>query len=198
MMKTTKMRIKSVTAICLAITLLVSWCPFASAENYGYVSLKIGCTDVYNSIYDETYALDPNDPSIKPVLVDERTMLPMRAVVSLFSFDGPEYLTIEWDATTNSALIFMSAHDDEEYIDPIAFFQIGSTTAAYFKGDTVKYATIPVAPMLINDRAYLPLRAVIDSFAFNGDGYTSIEWVDEEQGILIYFGDRPSRFKFPK
>lgn len=177
----------------------------AYADGFGaYLSLKIGSPNVYNGIYNETYRLDQNDDSVMPILLHDRTMLPMRAFMALLNFDGPDYYDIDWDDDTETAFLFMANDADEDYFEPIAEFQIGNATARYYVGGVFVETEIPVAPELINNRTYLPFRAVIDAITANaaagGSYYTyTIEWIDAEQGIIIYFGDEiPTGYKLPE
>ena len=138
--------------------------------------------------------LTGNDSSVKPVIVEERTMLPMRAVSRILNFDGPVFYDVEWHDNEKKASIFMKSDADPAYYEPVADFWIGRTTAVFYDGGGApKQVMIPSAPVIINNRTYLPLRAIADALS-----ETDIEWIPSKQGILIYFyGGRPSSVTFP-
>lgn len=194
-------RLVTIVAICMVSFFYVGGNQ-VYADDYGsYLSLQINNPFVYNGIYATSYLLDENDLNVRPIIHNDRTMLPMRAVASLFNFDGPEYFDIDWDQSNKTAFLFRSSYDDAGDYMPIAKFQIDSARAVYYKNGVESEATIPTAPVLINSRTYLPLRAIIDAFAVNsgGDDATTIEWVDSKKGIVILFpwDDRPTSVTFP-
>lgn len=106
-----------------------------------------------------------------PVIIDERTLVPIRAVMEKLG------KTVEWNGDLQQAVVY------DEYItvkltlnsnimlnevkDPI--------TGEIFAFDT----ELDVAPMLINDRTCLPIRAVVEAFGI------AVEWDQETQSVLI-------------
>ena len=199
-----KKRYISLLVLCFAVTLFLSGIPAfgaasAEVETSTYLSLQIDNPNVYNGIYKMAFPLNSEETAVRPILYNERTMLPMRAVVSVLNFDGPMFYDIEWDGDDNTAFLYLLDDSDEDFFQPIALFQIDNTTAVFYKDGVPTDVTIPVAPTLINDRTYLPLRAITDALMINEDGYvTGIEWVDAKQGIVICLYDaRPSAVTFP-
>ena len=187
--------------LCLAISLFMATVPvYASDFDYTtYLTLQIDNPNVHNGIYSMTFPLDYEDESVKPLLYNERTMLPLRAVTSVLNFDGPMFYDIEWNAEENSALIYLVDDSDPDFYQAIAKFYIDNTTAEFFKDGLPYDVSIPVAPTLINNRTYLPLRAIVDALTAIDNGFvTSIEWVDSRQGIVIcLYGAKPSAVTFP-
>lgn len=106
-----------------------------------------------------------------PVIIDERTLVPIRAVMEKLG------KTVEWNGDLQQAIVY------DEYItvkltlnsnimvneikDPI--------TGEIFVFDT----ELDVAPMLINDRTCLPIRAVVEAFGI------AVDWDQETQSVLI-------------
>lgn len=106
-----------------------------------------------------------------PVIIDERTLVPIRAVMEKLG------KTVEWNGDLQQAIVY------DEYItvkltlnsnimvnevkDPI--------TGEIFAFDT----ELDVAPMLINDRTCLPIRAVVEAFGI------AVDWDQETQSVLI-------------
>ena len=198
-----KRKLVSVIVMCLVAVLLL---PAgvqgysADAEGLTYLSLQIDNQKVYNGIYEMVFPLDSEDTSVMPILYNDRTMLPLRAVASVLNFDGPMYYDVEWDADNNSALLYLVDASDEDFYEPIAWFQIDNEEAVFYKNGQAQDVTIPVAPTLINDRTYLPLRAIADALMNNDEGgyVTGIEWVESRQGIVLCLYDaQPSTVTFP-
>lgn len=106
-----------------------------------------------------------------PVIIDERTLVPIRAVMEKLG------KAVEWNGDLQQAIVY------DEYItvkltlnsnimvnevkDPI--------TGEIFAFDT----ELDVAPMLINDRTCLPIRAVVEAFGI------AVDWDQETQSVLI-------------
>ena len=199
-----KKRFISLLVLCLTVSLFLSGVPAfaattAEVESSTYLSLQIDNPNVYNGIYRMAFPLNSEETTIRPILLNERTMLPMRAVVSVLNFDGPMFYDIEWDGEDNTAFLYLLDDSDEDFFQPIALFQIDNETALFYKDGNPVEVAIPVAPTLINDRTYLPLRAITDALMINEDGYvTGIEWVDATQGIVIcLYGAQPAEVAFP-
>ena len=135
--------------------------------------------------------IDPNDSSMKPFIHEGSAMLPLRAFGSIIPVDGFTYL-VEWHEIERKAVLIESSYRG---LIPVAEFWIGSTTAVYYDRDgrNPRRITIPNAPMIVNDRIYIPLRAAVDAL-----WHHSIEWVPSKQGIVIYWTiRRPQYVTFP-
>lgn len=100
-----------------------------------------------------------------PVVIDGRTLLPVRAFVE--GIGG----TVEWNDSTKTAAL--NYNGDEIRLT------INSTTA-YLNNEA---NTLDVTPVIINDRTMLPIRFIAESF-----GYTVL-WTEETQTVTIINAD---------
>ncbi|MDO5398163.1 MAG: flavodoxin [bacterium] len=96
-----------------------------------------------------------------PVVVDDRTLLPVRAFVEGI---GGE---VSWDNDTQTATLVYNGTEIR--------LTIGSTTA--YLDNEVKM--LDVTPVIINDRTMLPIRFIAESFEFD------VDWNDTEQRVTI-------------
>jgi len=137
------------------------------------------------------YQLDSDDPTVRPFIQEGRAMLPMRAALKFFNFDGPCSRNIDWNESEEKVVIYIRCQNDPSYHRLVAYFWIGSTTAVFYDdyGRNPEYVTIPAAPIIVNNRTYLPLRAVTNAI---GDHW-SVEWIPSSQGIVIYHTGFPPR-----
>ena len=94
--------------------------------------------------------IDPGQGTT-PVIVDDRTLVPIRAVVE--SFGG----SVDWDATTETAILTMG--------NKTLHLRVNSTTA--YCNDRAE--VLDVAPKIINDRTMLPIRFVAEKFGLDVD-----------------------------
>jgi len=101
------------------------------------------------------------------------------------------FLDAYWDYDENKVILFwIDFYDLSHYL--VAEFWIGSTSAVFYDWDgNPRQVELPGMPMIVNSRAYLPLRAVADAL----DIY--IEWVPSKQSVVIYFWERPQYVIFP-
>lgn len=96
-----------------------------------------------------------------PVIINERTLLPVRAVVE--AMGG----TVEWNADTQTVTL----NRNSDTINLI----IGSQTA-YLNDNT---EVIDAAPIILNDRTMLPIRFIAENFGF------TVGWNNENQTVTI-------------
>ena len=101
-----------------------------------------------------------------PVVVDDRTLLPVRAFVE--GIGGG----VNWDENSQTATL--SYNGDEIKLT------INSATA-YLNNEAT---TLDVTPVIINDRTMLPIRFIAESF-----GYTVL-WTGETQTVTIINADK--------
>ena len=106
----------------------------------------------------------------EPIIIDGRTLVPVRAVFEALGAD------VKWDGETNS--IFASKNSTTIYLT------IGSTY--YFKNSSV--LSTDVAPHIINDRTYVPVRVVAESFNCN------VSWDDVTKTVIISQPDKLSNY----
>lgn len=101
-----------------------------------------------------------------PVVVDDRTLLPVRAFVE--GIGG----TVNWDENSQTATL--NYNGDEIKLT------INSATA-YLNNEAT---TLDVTPVIINDSTMLPIRFIAESF-----GYTVL-WTEETQTVTIINADK--------
>ncbi len=104
-------------------------------------------------------SLDFDQP---PIIVNNRTFVPVRAVVEAMNGD------VNWDEVTQCVTL---SHNG----DTIKLF-INSTTA-YLNGEPT---ILDVSPQAINGRTLLPIRFVAENFGYN------VEWDEYSKTIDIY------------
>lgn len=114
-----------------------------AAEGDVVVSLRLG--EERMQVNGAATEIDPGRGT-KPLIVSERTLVPIRAVIE--AFGG----TVGWDGATQSAILTMDG-------DTVRLV-LGSTTA-YFNDEPRE---LDVAPVAINERTMLPIRFVAESF----------------------------------
>jgi len=193
-----KRNLKTTILLLLIFCILFNSYAFAETLEGDYdepthIALQIDNTD-YMIFHGQPMIrpLDSSDSSVKPFIHEGRTMLPMRAISEILNFDGPFYYGVEWFGSEEKAILYLRDASDPSYYEPIADFWIGSTTATFYDFDgNPSSVEIPGAPMIVNSRTYLPLRAVSEAIGIN------IEWVPSKQGVVLYFWDRPQNVFFP-
>ena len=79
-----------------------------------------------------------------PVIVNDRTLVPVRFISEELG------ATVTWDGEARSVLL--------EKNEISVFFRIGSYLVEYNDGE--RYNLSDVAPLIINDRTYVPLRLI--------------------------------------
>ena len=96
-------------------------------------------------------AVNIDDEGSVPVIVNERTLVPIRAIIE--AAGG----TVGWDGDTATVTLSYSGSEIELKID---------STAAQLNGMTDELDT---APTIINERTMLPIRYISESFGFHVD-----------------------------
>ncbi len=138
------------TVLCALVLCLSA----LAAEGDVVVSLRLG--EEMMTVNGAAAEIDPGRGT-KPLIRNERTLVPIRAVIE--AFGG----TVGWDGATQSAIL----HLDGDTVRLV----LGSTTA--YLNDEPR--TLDVAPVAINERTMLPIRFVAESFGLGvaWDGATS-------------------------
>ncbi len=164
--------IAAMAVVCLAFGLFV-WqankpsgdsALAASAEQI--LTLQIGNPQM--TVDGESVNID--DSGTTPVIIDSRTLLPVRAVVE--AVGG----TVEWDGDTRTTTL--------TYKNDVIKLTIDSTTA--YLNDAAQQ--LDVTPVIINDRTMLPIRFIAESFKF------TVDWDGDMQTVTITVpakGDEP-------
>ena len=130
----------------------------AEAENEIVISMQIGEPDM--TVNGETQEIDPGMGTV-PVIVNDRTLLPVRAAVETL---GGE---VSWNGDTRTAALSYDGNTIELTID---------SPTAYLNGAA---QTLDTTPVIINDRTMLPIRFIAESFGFD------VEWDQSTQTVTI-------------
>ena len=96
-----------------------------------------------------------------PVIVNDRTLLPIRAVVE--EMGG----TVAWDGNTQTVTLHYNSDEIKLVIGNLTAVLNGAAQA------------LDTAPTIINDRTMLPIRFIAESFKFN------VDWTQETQTVTI-------------
>ena len=130
---------------------------FYNGANHAYNAKEIAIV-----IDGEKYT-DPNMPAVS---IDGRTMLPMRGICEELG------CTVTWNEAARQVYAVSDTHT--------VVFQIDSKTG-YKNGQAF---TMDVAPMIINDRTMLPVRALATALDID------VTWDDPNR--TVYIGEAPS------
>ena len=105
---------------------------------------------------------------VPPQIINERTMVPMRKI---FEVRGAE---VEW--VPDSQMIFATRGAK------CALFQIGKYAMAVndFSTNTVTKTELDIAPVIVDERTLVPVRAVSEAFGMK------VDWDGETSSVLIY------------
>lgn len=155
--------------LCLVLTLLFCFSAFTAcavgADHAGAdmtIQLQIGSTGMM--VNGTEKEIDPGRNTV-PVVVNDRTLLPARAIVEEM---GGE---VGWDEASQTATFNCEGIEVR--------LTVGSATA-YINGTA---HTLDVAPAVINDRTMLPIRFIAESFHF------TVDWQEASQQIIIKKGE---------
>lgn len=102
-----------------------------------------------------------DDEGTVPVIIDNRTFLPVRAVVE--AMGG----SVEWDENSRTVILTKDKNTIKLTID---------SDIAFLNNEK---QNIDVAPIIKNDRTMLPIRFIAESFNFN------VEWNEQTQEVKI-------------
>ncbi|PKM68578.1 MAG: hypothetical protein CVU95_02950 [Firmicutes bacterium HGW-Firmicutes-2] len=98
-----------------------------------------------------------------PIIQNGRTMVPIRFVTEEIG------ATVNWDPTNRTVEVIKGNQS--------VFLKIGSTLVGYNQG--ASYQVSDVAPLIVGDRTYVPLRLISNAFGIG------IEWVNETRQVLV-------------
>lgn len=147
----------------LVISLAVLSSTGCSAQNVQENTDNIRIILTINSpamiVNDEEKSID-NEGTV-PVIVNDRTLLPVRAVVE--AMGG----SVEWDEYSRTVTLIKDENTIKLTID---------SETALLNNEEINLDT---APTIINDRTMLPIRFIAESFGFN------VEWDEMTQEITI-------------
>ncbi len=99
-------------------------------------------------------------PDSAPMIIAERTLVPIRAVAEKMGY------TVGWDG--EQQLVTLTSEDDDTVIQ----FTIGLEEAVKKGGKSTETIELEVAPMIVEGRTYIPLRAAAEAMEadVNWDG----------------------------
>jgi formylglycine-generating enzyme required for sulfatase activity/flavodoxin len=150
--------IKKLLATALSVTLGMTSLAACAAENEDLtIVLQINNPTMTVNGVDKSI----DDEGTTPVILNERTLLPVRAVVE--EIGG----TVGWNGDTKEVTLTYGADAITLTID---------STAAYLNGTL---NTLDTAPTIINERTMLPIRFIAESFGFD------VVWEQSEQLVTI-------------
>lgn len=156
---------KKTVSILLTICSLYMLCSvpgFAAdtAANDSTLSITLQMGNPMMTVNGTEEEIDPGR-GIAPVIVNEHTLMPVRAIVE--KMGG----SVTWDADMQTVGLTYNGSEIQ--------LTINSTTA-YLNGAA---QTLETAPIIINDRTMLPIRFIAESFDFN------VSWDDANQLVTI-------------
>jgi len=105
---------------------------------------------------------------VMPVVIDDRTLVPMRAIFEALGFE------VEWDGDTQ--MIF--AQQGEQLIN----LQIGNYEMRLGESPYISFfetVTLDVPPQIIDDRTLVPVRAIAEATGAN------VDWDDNTRTVVI-------------
>ncbi|MBQ7574826.1 MAG: NAD(P)H-dependent oxidoreductase [Clostridia bacterium] len=154
-----KKTISLVLSMLMLLSLALTGCAAETqtTANSKEIILQIGNPQM--TINGAEKPIDDNDTA--PVIVNERTLLPVRAVVE--EMGG----SVLWNGETKEVTLNYGADEIKLTID---------SKTAYLNGEGRELDT---APQIINDRTMLPIRFIAESFTFD------VLWDGETQKITI-------------
>ena len=133
----------------VSLLLSIFLCNCASSQEQN-TTVKLQIDNPVMTVNGIEKEIDPGQGTT-PVIVGDRTLVPIRAVVE--SFGG----SVDWDATTETAILTMGNNT--------LHLRVNSTTA--YCNDRAE--VLDVAPQIINDRTMLPVRFVAESLGLDVD-----------------------------
>ncbi len=98
-----------------------------------------------------------------PIIQNGRTMVPIRFVTEEIG------ATVNWDPKNRTVEVIKG--------DQSVFLKIGSALVGYNQG--ASYQVSDVAPLIVGDRTYVPLRLISNAFGIG------IEWVNETREVRV-------------
>ena len=154
-----KKLISVLLSMCMLMSLTLTACAAeeTQTQNDTTIILKIGSPTM--TVNGKDMPID--EQGTVPVIVNDRTLLPVRAVVE--QMGG----TVAWNGETQEVTLTYGEDEIKLTID---------STEAFLNGEK---QTLDVAPTVMNDRTMLPIRFIAESFKFN------VEWNESEQSVTI-------------
>lgn len=145
--------------------------PYLQRRMSGMVALQINSPYVYKE--SAVSLIDANNAAVVPVIANDRTLVPVRVVSEGLG------ATVEWDGATQAVTITLG---DKMIVMNIGSYVYKDIDVIERDGDKVTNAvsadkTLDAAPTLINDRTFVPLRAIAEALGktvYYNDAYKMI------------------------
>lgn len=118
---------------------------------YSEKSIKLQIDNSIMTVDGKRTMIDSQSHDTVPVIVNDRTLMPVRAVVEAI---GGE---VSWNGEARETTLKYSGKEIKLTIDSITAYADGAEN------------TLDVAPQIINDRTMLPLRFIAENFGLNVD-----------------------------
>lgn len=110
-------------------------------------------------------------PDQGPVIFDGRTMVPIRSVMEALG------MQVGWDA--ENSMVTVSNGESTVKLAINSNIMINEATDI-MTGEVMTFESeLEVAPLLINDRTCLPIRAVVEAFGI------AVSWDEETRSVMI-------------
>ncbi len=144
---------------------------FSSVESYHYSSDNSDHTLIF-TINSNIIFVNGTESTIDeaPYISENRTMLPLRAVIETFNTFNNE-VNISWDSQTQQVKV--------NFQDKEAVFTIGKNT---YELNGVSKKMDGGMPVIKNGRTFVPLRVIAETMDLN------VVWNDKEQTITVKNG----------
>lgn len=156
-----KKTVSIILSICMLLSFTLTGCAAERTEAQSSETTEI-ILQIGNPVMTVNGADKPIDAEgIAPVIVNDRTLLPVRAIVE--EMGG----TVAWNGDTQTVTLNYDEDEIRLVID---------NTMAYLN-DTAQ--PLDVAPTIINDRTMLPIRFIAESLQFE------VAWNEDAQTVTI-------------
>lgn len=154
---------KTISIVMTLLLAFVSMTGCSAAEDASRITEDFVLTmQIGNPVMTVNGAEKPIDAEgSTPVIVNDRTLLPVRAVVE--EMGG----TVAWDGTTQTVTLTYHSDEIKLVIDNLTATANGAPQ------------TLDTAPTIIHDRTMLPIRFIAESFQFK------VDWAQETQTVTI-------------
>jgi len=153
---------KKITSFLLTFLLIFNFaaCNTSSLVPPDEITINLQIDNPVMTVSGKNAEIDPG-LGTTPVIVNDRTLVPIRAIIE--TFGG----VVSWNAETRTAALQIE--------DDVIFLTIDSETA--YLNDTAH--SLDVAPAIINNRTMLPIRFVSENFGFG------VSWDGKERIVTI-------------
>lgn len=150
---------RKLTSLLLAAAAILSLCAPAKAASQKVLALQIGSNRMVQG--SQVYQVDSENAAVVPIIQNDRTLVPVSQIVKMFGG------TSSWDGENRTATFTLGEHRVKVIID-------GTSCIV-----DSRVLTMDVPAQIINDRTYVPLRAVLEGLGLN------VGYVASDQIIVV-------------